>query len=252
MDMRVSGSGSIPGGVYDNVRVSGSGICHGDIKCKSFRGSGSTHCKGSLECEQDLHVSGSGHIEGNVKAGEIHCSGSLHANGTLEAMTELHASGSCHVEKDCISHGSLQASGSLSVEGGIEAEKATISGKVGCKGLLNAEQVEMKLGSRNPSKVGAIGGSQILVEYGAFGENSGCYFFGLRFGRHRDGERSGILLKVAESIEGDVLNLEGVETPLVVGKDVRIGDGCRIGTVRYSGVLEVSENAVVENKEFIG
>lgn len=252
MDMRVSGSGSIPGGVYDNVRVSGSGNCHGDIKCKSFRGSGSTHCVGSLECEQDFHVSGSGHIEGNVKANEIHCSGSLHANGVLEAMTELHTSGSCHAEKDCISHGTLHASGSLSVGGGIEAERAMVSGKLQCKGLLNAEYVEMKLGSRNPSRVGAIGGSQILVEYGPSTENCGCYFFGLRCGKWSEDRKRGVVLKVAESIEGDVLNLEGVETPLVVGKDVRIGDGCRIGTVRYSGVLEVSENAVVENKEFVG
>jgi hypothetical protein len=46
--------------------------------------------------------------------------------------------------------------------------------------------------------------------------------------------------------------VEGVETPLVVGKNIRIGDGCRIGTVRYSGVLEVSEKATVENTEKIG
>ena len=252
MDMRISGSGSISGGVYDNVRVSGSGNCQGDIKCKSFHGSGATHCRGSLECEQDLHISGSGHIDGDAKANEIHCSGSLHAGGGLEATVELHASGSCHVEKDCVSHGTLHASGSLSVEGGIEAEKAVVSGKLLCKGLLNAEQVEMKLGSRNPSKVGAIGGSQIIVEYGNFGDGNGFYIFGLRFGRAKEEGRRGIILEVAESIEGDVLNLEGVKTPLVVGKDVRIGDGCRIGTVRYSGMLEVSENAVVENKEFIG
>ncbi|MBQ8325197.1 MAG: polymer-forming cytoskeletal protein [Clostridia bacterium] len=252
MDMRVSGSGSIPGGVYDDVRISGSGRCQGDIKCKSFRGSGSSHCTGSLECEGDLHVSGSGHMEGNVKANEIHCSGSLHAGGSLEAMAELHASGSCHVEKDCISHGTLHASGSLSVEGGIEAEKAMVSGKLHCKGLLNAEQVEMKLGSRNPSKVGAIGGSQIVVEYGNDTHRGGVRIFGLWIGSAKAAQEKGIILKVAESIEGDVLNLEGVETPLVVGKDVRIGDGCRIGTVRYSGVLEVSENAAVENKEFIG
>lgn len=252
MDMRISGSGSIPGGEYDHVRVSGSGRCQGNIKCRSFHGSGSTHCTGNLECEEGFHVSGSGHIDGDVKANEIHCSGSLHAGGGLEAVTELHASGSCHVERDCISHGMLHASGSLSVEEGIEAEKAMISGKLQCKGLLNAEIVEMKLGSRNPSRVGAIGGSQILVEYGNESHRGGVRIFGLWIGSAKAAEERGIILRVAESIEGDVLNLEGVETPLVVGKDVRIGDGCRIGTVRYSGELQVSENAVVENKEFVG
>jgi hypothetical protein len=75
----------------------------------------------------------------------------------------------------------------------------------------------------------------------------------LRFGRVKSSaEKKGTILRVKESIEGDEITLEGVETPLVVGKNVRIGEGCRIGTVRYSGVLEVSENAAVENKEFIG
>ncbi len=255
MDMRISGSGSIPGGEYENVRVSGSGKCHGNIKCKSFHGSGATHCTGNVECEGIFHVSGSGHIDGDIKAGTIHCSGSLHAVGSLEAETELHASGSCHVGKDCISHGELHASGSLSVDGGIEAERAKVSGKLTCPGLLNADWVEMKMRSRNPSRVGAIGGSRIVIEYshGSDSEGGGFYLFGLRFGRVKEESKGkGIILRVAESIEGDEITLEGVETPLVVGKNIRIGDGCRIGTVRYSGVLEVSEDAAVENQEFIG
>ena len=62
MDMKVSGSGSIPGGEYENVRISGSGKCHGNIKCISFHASGSAHCAGSVECTEEFHVSGSGHI----------------------------------------------------------------------------------------------------------------------------------------------------------------------------------------------
>lgn len=250
MDMKVSGSGNIPGGEYENVRISGSGKCNGNIKCVSFHASGSSRCAGNVECTEGFHVSGSGHVEGDVKAGSFHCSGSAHIDGNAEAETEFRASGSCHVGKSCISHGKLHASGSLSVDGEMEAESARISGVLHCKGLLNAEDVEMKLGHRNPSRVGAIGGSRIIVEYGQNGEGGGFYLFGLRFGR-AEGSGKGTILRVEESIEGDVLNLEGVETPLVVGKDVKIGDGCRIGTVRYSGLLEVSENATVENREMI-
>ena len=117
--------------------------------------------------------------------------------------------------------------------------------------LLNAEQVEMKLGSRNPSKVGAIGGSQIIVEYGNDTHRGGVRIFGLWIGSAKAAQEKGIILKVAESIEGDVLNLEGVETPLVVGKDVRIGDGCRIGTVKKAytgkGIVPLSADKTFRN-----
>ncbi|MBQ5791712.1 MAG: polymer-forming cytoskeletal protein [Clostridia bacterium] len=255
MDMRISGSGSIPGGEYENVRVSGSGRCNGNIKCKSFHGSGATHCTGSVECTEDFHASGSGHIDGDIKANDIHCSGSLHIGGSAEATTSLRSSGSGHIAKNCISHGALHASGSFSVGGEVEAEKVEFSGVVNCEGLVNAEEIRMNLGLRNPSRVGALGGSCIVVEYTRHGidEEGGFYLFGLRFGRVKSSaEKKGTILRVRESIEGDEITLEGVETPLVVGKNVRIGEGCRIGTVRYSGVLEVSENATVENKEFIG
>ena len=250
MDMKVSGSGSIPGGEYENVRISGSGKCHGNIKCISFHASGSAHCASSVECTEGFHVSGSGHVEGDVKAGNFHCSGSAHIDGGVEVQTELRASGSCHVGKNCISHGKLRASGSLSVEGEIEAETAHISGVLRCKGLLNAEEVQMTLGRRNSSRVGAIGGSRIVVEYGADSGNV-IRLFGFQLGK-LSSSREGIILQVEESIEGDEMTLEGVETPLVVGKNIRIGDGCRIGTVRYSGVLEVSEKATVGNTEKIG
>lgn len=255
MDMKISGSGSIPGGEYENVRVSGSGRCHGNIKCKSFHGSGATHCTGNVECTEQLHVSGSGHIDGDIKADDIHCSGSLHVGGSAEATTSLRGSGSTHIAKNCISHGVLHASGSFSVGGEVEAEKVEFSGVVNCEGLVNAEEIRMNLGYRNPSRVGALGGSRIVVEYTHHGidEEGGFYLFGLRFGRVKSSDKKkGTILRVKESIEGDEIALEGVETPLVVGKDVRIGEGCRIGTVRYSGVLEVAEGASVENTEFIG
>jgi cytoskeletal protein CcmA (bactofilin family) len=208
-----------------------------------------------VECTEDFHASGSGHIDGDLKANDIHCSGSLHIGGSAEATTSLRSSGSGHIAKNCISHGALHASGSFSVGGEVEAEKVEFSGVVNCEGLVNAEEIRMNLGLRNPSRVGALGGSCIVVEYTRHGidEEGGFYLFGLRFGRVKSSaEKKGTILRVRESIEGDEITLEGVETPLVVGKNVRIGEGCRIGTVRYSGVLEVSENATVENKEFIG
>lgn len=36
-DIRISGSGNVGGGEYENVKISGSGRVDGDISCKIFR-----------------------------------------------------------------------------------------------------------------------------------------------------------------------------------------------------------------------
>ena len=46
------------------------------------------------------------------------------------------------------------------------------------------------------------------------------------------------------SIEGDDIELENVEAEIVRGKYVRIGHGCRIGTVEYGENLEAEPGTV--------
>ena len=46
------------------------------------------------------------------------------------------------------------------------------------------------------------------------------------------------------SIEGDDIELENVEADIVRGKYVRIGHGCRIGTVEYGENLEAEPGTV--------
>ena len=43
MDMRISGSSTMPGGEYDRVSISGSGTVQGDLRCQSLSCSGSVH-----------------------------------------------------------------------------------------------------------------------------------------------------------------------------------------------------------------
>ena len=46
------------------------------------------------------------------------------------------------------------------------------------------------------------------------------------------------------TIEGDDIELENVEAEIVRGKYVRIGHGCRIGTVEYGENLEAEPGTV--------
>ena len=51
------------------------------------------------------------------------------------------------------------------------------------------------------------------------------------------------------SIEGDNIELENVEAEIVRGKYVRIGHGCRIGTVEYGENLEAEPGTVRQSTQ---
>lgn len=230
-DISISGSGKVPGGEYRNVRISGSGNFTGDIRAESVRVSGSAHMLGVM-CDA-LHASGSAHIDGPLTCGEAHISGSLHmAEG---AQIENGAvSGSCHANKS-LKCGSLRVSGSLHADKDIEAETIKISGAVKIGGLMNAEEIEIIL--NGTSRIAEIGGSSIAVSLGNSSARPG---FIRLFGKRSVGSLE------AGSIEGTSIFLENTSANTVCGKNIVIGNGCKIGRVEYEDTLEVSENAEVK------
>ena len=64
-DIRISGSGTVGSGEYNEVKISGSGRICGDVKCERFAVSGSAHSAGVIECSGELSVSGSLKTDGN-------------------------------------------------------------------------------------------------------------------------------------------------------------------------------------------
>lgn len=212
MDYKFSGAGTIPGGEYENISVSGSSRLSGDVRCHSFRASGALGGKCNIVCSGEFHSSGSTSLDGSITAG------SLAANGAFK-------SGS-------ISAGKLKINGSCRVDGDIEADSVALCGGVSCSGLVNADTVEIQL--RGSSRIESMGGGEILVSTNA--ENSKKSFFS---------RRCGYMLEVEESIEADNIRLENVVCPVVTGRCVIIGDGCSIKQVQYSDSVEISPNAKV-------
>ena len=51
------------------------------------------------------------------------------------------------------------------------------------------------------------------------------------------------------TVKGDEVQLEHVNCPLVIGKNVKIGKGCKIDLVKYSDMLEISQGASVKRAE---
>ncbi len=234
-DLKIAGSGSVSGGEYRHIAISGSGRIHGDVLCESFRVSGSASGKGSITCR-----------------GEMKCAGAFRIDGDVTAEEELKISGSCTVDGDIRGgeiaiagalrgkslHGKrLRLAGGLTLEGDAEAEEAHLSGGGRIGGLLNAETVRIRLGSGNGRlTVGSVGGTDILVE----SEGAVVGLFSRLFGGRRGRERL-----VTTLIEGDTVELCYTECDVVRGSRVVIGEGCRIGRVEYSESYDCRDDASV-------
>jgi len=242
---RISGSGHFGGGEYSDIHVSGSGRFEGDIKVDdTIKTSGSAHFSGNVEtnelsssgnariegnltCREELRTSGTVRIGGDVKAHLLRSSGSCRINGNLSgSITEV--SGSCSVE-GCVSMQKVNVSGTMSCKE-FEAEQLRLIGSLAVEAFLNAG--EMLINRHSSCCAKEIGCETLTVTEG-FGLNL-LRFFGKRTIR-------------ANVIEGDTLHLISVEADVVRGKDIFVGEDCRIGLVEYSGTLTV-RGGQIENE----
>ena len=230
--MNISGSGSLPGGDYgEDIRISGSGSIKGSISCTGLAISGSGHVYGEVNCHGAIRVSGSGRIDGAVHAADIQVSGSTHFDGPATVDGKMHVSGAAHITS--LHCGELVSSGALKAAGDVSAETITVRGAINSEGLINAENIDVEMGG--DCYADAIGGSVILIRNGAVRGLLARLFKG-----------AGSIFTVRTNIEGDDITLSNVVADTVIGRNVRIGDGCRIRQVIYSELINISEKAEVE------
>jgi Integral membrane protein CcmA involved in cell shape determination len=233
-DMRISGSGRMSGGSYNDVRISGWGEVAGDIDCNDFSISGSGNVTGALKAN-DATISGSGRIDGGVDCAQrLKISGSAKIGGSVKCGT-LTVSGDSHIEKDVRAE-KIRISGSTKIGGNCSAEEFKTDGSFAIGGLLNAGSIELRLHAWG-SSAQEIGGEAISVSRHMHGWLT--KFFGGKY-----------LLETG-TIEGDEINLEGVKASVVRGRNIRIGEGCDIGLVEYSGTFEQDSGASVKTNRKI-
>lgn len=245
--MNISGSGRIAAGEYnEKISVSGSGRLDGNIRCIALSCSGSVRGEGSVSCAEEVRASGSCNVARDLAAKSVSASGSLNVGGNIFVEREIRSSGStsCGGSIKC---GTLGSSGSIRVGGEIEAEEIRISGRVICEGLINAERIDISMdGSNTSSRAGSIGGSEIKV----YNERRGGKTSRMPLLSKLVGAGGG-MLTVDELVEGDVVAIECVKTPKVVGRVVAIGAGCDVALVQYSEEIEIHPDAKVGKYEKI-
>ena len=57
IDMKISGSSTMPGGEYGSVSISGAGKVNGSLKCEELHCSGAAKVQGDVDCAGELHTS---------------------------------------------------------------------------------------------------------------------------------------------------------------------------------------------------
>lgn len=234
----VSGAGSIAGGSYARVSISGAGKVDGDLYAEELKMSGAGKVMGRCEVVQ-LTVSGTGRFEGAVSADEMRVSGVAKVDGPVK-VKELKCSGTFRTSGP-ISAMYVKVSGQLHVEGNVEAEIFRASGGFVIEGLLSADRVEIRPGGR--CRAEEIGGELIDVRRYGSREHAGLLDSLLRaLSSSLGGEVS------AKLIEGDTVYLENTRADVVRGKQVEIGQNCRIELVEYSESLRVHEDSTVERR----
>lgn len=241
MDMHISGSGKIPAGEYDSIRISGSGSLHGLVRCNSMAISGSAHGE-TLCCNESIRISGSAHFSQDVTTANLVVSGSAHTQGSITASGEVKLAGGLHCEKN-LKAATLIVAGGLNVDGDIEAETARMHGGICCPGLLNAEEIEIETDGH--TKIGSIGGSRIVItkKDGKNGKKRLSLFSKISGKRH--------VTIIEQAIEGDDIAIESVTCPRVSGRVVAVGEDCEIALLQYGERYEIHEKAKVGRIERI-
>ncbi len=243
-NLHTSGAMHIAGGDYAEVHVSGSLKVSGDLRCDELHCSGATKIDGALECCGEALISGAVKLTGTSRLGSARISGSFACEDNVQCDGRMGVSGSVKLGGElrlgegnfsgacCVGGGIhaalLTCAGKLMAEKDVEAEQFRSSGKLEIHGLLNAEQIEIRV--CGISEVADIGGSTILTK-----KDRHSFSFG---SAHR-------CLRV-RSIEGDRVELEATQAKVVRGKTVRIGRDCEIDRVEYSENLIVDGGTVRE------
>lgn len=226
----LSGYGTYCGGEFYKVNISGKGSVSGNIDCDRFDVSGMGKVNGDVS-SKNLSISGMCTINGDTESNTIDVSGSLHVNKNVN-IDDLDVSGIMKIK------GKLQANeakcdGYLKVDGDIECETLDLLGMIQNEGFINCEDLYVQVsGECNCNEIGA---SCINIE----GKSSSIFnmLMPKKF-------RNKVL--TASLIEGDDIKLENCEVKIVRGKNIKIGQNCKIDTIEYSRNIEVDEKSIVK------
>jgi cytoskeletal protein CcmA (bactofilin family) len=153
-----------------------------------------------------VRITGEGAVDGNLMCHHMRVVGEIDVGGDLHSEV-------------------IKVVGQLSVKGDCDAESFNVRGAFTVGGQLNAGKIEVRL--FGPCQVTEMGGGQIRVKRNLPGRSNAKYL-------------------VADTVEGDNIQLECTRARVVRGNRVEIGPGCDIELVEYQSDLRKSPKANVK------
>ncbi|WP_148709052.1 cytoplasmic protein [Falsibacillus albus] len=231
-NVSIHGSGSASGGVYKKMAIRGEGTILDDVECEQFKIFGSSDVMGNMKLNK-FHIFGESSVKGQVDVEELKIFGTLSIGGDAQAH-RAKVRGTLDI--DCGLHGErADIKGMITTGGDLEVESLSLQGAFEVNGVMNAGSIDAGL-RFGMSKADEIVGGKIKIKKKS---NFPIFSFGKEEGRLE-----------SRMIEGDDIYLENTSAEVVRGKNIKIGTGCKIGLVEYSGHFEHKSNSVVkENKK---
>ncbi|MDU5145601.1 MAG: polymer-forming cytoskeletal protein [Paenibacillus dendritiformis] len=215
-DLMISGLGSSSGGTYQRVRIDGMGSIDGDLVCSSFASNGKGKVTGNLEADT-MEVRGMLTLQGNLQSDHSRIDGTARLDGHWSG-DEIELNGTATVAYDC------------------QAERFVSRGAFHIGGLLNAGTIDVKMAGGCRAR--EIGCERILVRQGA-----ALSIFNKLFSSFTNRPKL-----EADTIEGDIVDLEYTRARVVRGNHVTIGPGCQIDQVEYRQSVQLHEEAQVNSR----
>lgn len=246
-NMRISGTGIIPKGEYNEIKISGSGSIVGDVRANLIKisGSGDSRCNiesneiiisGSFDAESNMNINqllkinGSLDCKGNIEAKDIKSNGSLECSSNI-LSNNMKVSGGAYIEGN-VSFDNLEVRGIIDIEGNCEGREFLGYGGAKVRGLLSADKVTII--TYRDSFIKEIGGEDIVIKKKEDKKLSFIFFNPFSKGRVE-----------SECIEGDNIFVENTICKVLRGNTIIVGKGCRIGRIEYLGELTIDENSEV-------
>jgi len=229
-DARIAGEGTLSGGSYGTITINGAGTISGDVDCSNLRINGAGTANGRVKAESAT-INGAGTINGEMQAAELNVNGDASIRDGA-GIGRLSVKGRCSIGGGLAAH-DIDLKGELKVGGDCEAESVTGEGAFAIGGLLNAGTIDMRLYA--PCSAREIGGERITVRQPGSGFSSFTQLFTFWAEKRL----------TAETIEGDDVFLELTVAKTVRGRNVTIGEGCKIELVEYSDNYSLVDGATV-------
>lgn len=228
-DLKIMASSDISGGEYGNIKVMGTATIKDDIKCEELKVMGAVISEGIIDCGY-LKVMGTAVLGDNVTCQNFDLLGTIECNyeANINVEGKFSVKGTIGSVKKTKAH-TIDIKGIFSNDD-CDVEEAKINGKIDIKNTLNCENIIIE-SSKLTSKINELVGANIEIKrkINLFGTSSN-------------------VIADINTIEGDQIKLEYTKVNVVRGKNIKIGRGCTIGSIEYTGSCQVNSNSKVENQ----